>query len=140
MQNQHLARGVFLVAISLVFGLWSLHYQIGAFSHAGPGLFPLLVSGVLLLIGIATLVRSRFIAKVPLTFNPRNIGIVLASLIGFAFVSQHVNMTAGIAFMVFCSTYAGTSYSWVRNLKICAGLLAIAFAMSKLLGVNLPLY
>ena len=140
MINRHLARGLFLVAISLVFGLWSLHYQIGAFSHAGPGLFPLLVSGVLLLIGIATLVRSRFISAEPLTFKPKNIGIVLASLVGFAFISEHVNMTAGIVFMVFCSTYAGTSYSWLRNVKICAGLLAIAFAMSKLLGVNLPLF
>ncbi len=140
MINRHLARGLFLVAISLVFGLWSLNYQIGAFSRAGPGLFPLLVSCVLLLIGIATLVRSRFIAKEPLTFNPKNIGIVLTSLVGFAFISQHVNMIAGIVFMVFCSTYADTSYSWLRNVKICVGLLAIAFAMSKLLGVNLPLY
>jgi hypothetical protein len=140
MNNQHLARGLFLVAISLVFGIWSLRYQIGAFSHAGPGLFPLLVSGVLLLIGIATLVRARFLAPLPLAFNVRNIAIVLGSLCGFAFISEHVNMIAGIVFLVFCSTYAGTSYSWLRNVKISAGLLAIAFAMAKLLGVNLPLF
>ncbi|HEX4233697.1 MAG TPA: tripartite tricarboxylate transporter TctB family protein [Caldimonas sp.] len=140
MNNQHLARGLFLVAISLVFGLWSLNYQIGAFSHAGPGLFPLLVSGVLLLIGIATLVRARFVAPVPLTFNLKNVATVIVSLCGFAVISEHVNMIVGIVFMVFCSTYAGTSYSWLRNVKIAAGLIAIAFAMSRLLGVNLPLY
>jgi hypothetical protein len=140
MKNQHLARGLFLVAISLVFGLWSMTYKVGAFSHAGPGLFPLLVSGLLLLIGVATLVRSRFIAPAPLSFNVRNVAIVIGSLCGFAVISQYVNMTAGIVFMVFCSTYAGTSYSWVRNVKISLGLLAIAFAMSKLLGVNLPLF
>jgi hypothetical protein len=139
MNNQHLARGLFLVAISLVFGIWSLHYQIGAFSHAGPGLFPLLVSGVLLLIGIATLVRARFVAPVPLTFNLKNVATVIVSLCGFAVISEHVNMIAGIVFMVFCSTYAGTSYSWLRNVKISAGLIAIAFALSRLLGVNLPL-
>jgi hypothetical protein len=140
MNNQNLLRGVFLVAISIVFGVWSLRYQIGAFSHAGPGLFPLLVSGVLLLIGIATVVRARFVAPIPMAFNVRNVAIVLASLCGFAFISEHANMILGILFLVFCSTYAGTSYSWVRNVKISAVLIAIAFAMSKLLGVNLPLY
>ncbi len=140
MINRNLARGVFLVAISLLFGVWSLRYQIGAFSHAGPGLFPLLVSCLLFLIGVITVLRSHFVAAVPMEFNYKNVGIVLASLVGFALISKYVDMTAGIFFMVFCSTVAGTPYSVVRNLKICAGLLAIAFAMSRLLGVNLPLF
>ena len=140
MRNGNLVRGLFLIAISLLFGGWSLHYQIGEFSRAGPGLFPLLVSSLLLLIGVVTLIRSRFVDPEPLDFNYRNLAIVLVSLCGFAVISQVVNMIAGIVFMVFVSTYAGTSYSVLRNLKLSAGLIAIAFAMSKLLGVNLPLY
>ena len=140
MIDRNLVRGVFLVAISLVFGLYSLQYQIGQFSRPGPGLFPLLVSCLLLLIGVISGIRSRFIEPVPLTFNFKNVAIVLASLCGFALISTYVNMTVGIVFMVFCSTWAGTSYSVVRNLKVSAGLLAIAFAMSKLLGVNRPLF
>ena len=66
--------------------------------------------------------------------------LILASLCGFAVVSQHLNMIAGIVFMVFCSSFAGTSYSVVRNLKVSAGLIAVAFAFQKLLGLNLPLY
>jgi hypothetical protein len=139
MLNQNLVRGIFLCVISLIFGLWSRHYPIGEFSRAGPGLFPLLVSGILFFIGVVTLVRSHFVEKVPLEFNPKNITLVLVALIGFAVISEHINMTVGIVFMVFCSTLAGTSYSVVRNIKISAVLLAIAFAMSKFLGVNLPL-
>lgn len=140
MNDRNLLRGLFLIAISLLFGIWSLRYQIGAFSRAGPGLFPLLVSCLLLLIGVTTVVRSRFVAREHMHFNVKNVAIVLASLCGFALISAYVNMIAGIVFLVFCSTYAGTSYSVLRNLKVCAGLLAIAFAMSRLLGVNLPLY
>jgi hypothetical protein len=77
---------------------------------------------------------------VHLTFNLKNIALVLGSLCGFAVVSQHLNMIAGIVFMVFCSAFAGTSYSVVRNLKVSAGLIAVAFAFQKLLGINLPLY
>ncbi|RZJ60450.1 MAG: tripartite tricarboxylate transporter TctB family protein, partial [Acidovorax sp.] len=61
-------------------------------------------------------------------------------LCGFAALSHYVNMIAGMVFLVFCSGFAGTSYSVVRNLKIAAVLVGIAFMFQKLLGVNLPLF
>ena len=140
MNDRNVARGLFLVAISLLFGVWSFRYQIGSFSRAGPGLFPLLVSSLLLAIGVVTLLRARFVESLPLQFNVKNVAIVLASLVGFSLISHFVGMAVGIVFLVFCSTYAGTSYSLVRNLKLSAGLLAIAYAMSRLLGANLPLF
>ena len=140
MNNQNLVRGLFLTAIALVFGIWSRTYPQGEFSRAGPGLFPFMVSCLLLAVGVITLVRSRFVERMPIEFNVKNITLVLVGLCGFALISQFVNMIAGIVFMVFCSTYAGTSYSLVRNVKISAGLVAIAFALQKFLGVNLPLY
>jgi hypothetical protein len=129
------------MAISLAFGLQSLRYPIGQFSRAGAGLFPLMVSCLLLLIGVITVVRSHFVERVHLDFQMKNIAIILSSLCGFALISRFLNMTAGIAFMVFCASFAGTSsYSVMRNLKIAAGLIAVAFAFQKLLGFNLPLY
>ena len=129
------------MAISLAFGLQSLRYPIGEFSRAGAGLFPLMVSCLLLLIGVITVVRSHFVERVHLDFQMKNIAIILSSLCGFALASRFLNMTVGIAFMVFCASFAGTSsYSVMRNLKIAAGLIAVAFAFQKLLGFNLPLY
>mgnify|MGYP003694562335 CR=1 FL=1 len=100
-----------------------------------------MVSGLLLLIGLITVVRSRFEKRVALDFNLKNIAIILASLCGFAVISAYVNMIAGIAFMVFFSSLAGQlRIRCVRCLKIAAGLVAVAFAFQKLLGLNLPLY
>ena len=141
MNDRNLVRGLFLMAISLAFGLGSLRYPFGQFGRAGPGLFPLLVSCLLFLIGLITVVRSRFVERVHLNFNVKNIALIVSSLCGFALISEHVNMIAGIVFMVFCASIAGTaSYSVMRNLKIAAGLIAVAFAFQKLLGFNLPLY
>ena len=128
------------MAISLAFGLQSLHYSVGQFSRAGPGLFPLLMSCLLFLIGLITVVRSRFVERLPLNFNLKNIALILSSLCGFAVISEYLNMILGIVFMVFFASFAGTSYSVVRNLKISAGLIAVAYAFQKLLGLNLPLY
>ena len=140
MNNLNLVRGLFLVAISLVVGITSLTYRIGDFAHAGPGLFPLLVSVLLLLIGIATVVRARYVVRVPIDYRVKNIALVLASLCGFVVLSQRVSMIAGILFLVFCSSYAGKSPSWQRSLKISAGLVIVAFMFRNLLGLNLPLY
>ena len=140
MNNRNLLKGLFLVAISLLFGLTSLRYPLGSFGRAGPGMFPFIISSLLFLLGIATIVRALLTERVPMEFNWKNIGLVLLSLCGFAVISEYVNMMLGIVFMVFCATLAGSNYSVVRNLKICAGLIAVAFAFWKGLGLQLPLY
>jgi hypothetical protein len=127
------------MAIALAFGLTALRYPIGDLSRAGPGLFPVMVSSLLLLIGVSTVVRSLFVEPVQLDLHFKNIALILGSLCGFAWISMYLNMVAGIVFMVFCSAFAGSSNSWLRNVKISAGLIAMAFALQKLLGLNLPL-
>ena len=141
MNDRNLMRGLFLAAISLAFGLSSLRYGIGSLKRAGPGLFPLMVSSLLLLIAVTTIVRSR-LERNParLQVNLKNIGLLLLSLCSFALVSRFVNMTVGITVMVFIASFAGASYSIARNVKIALGLIAVAFAFEKLLGLNLPLY
>jgi hypothetical protein len=139
MNNMNLFRGLFLIAFALIFGGTALTYNIGQFSRSGPGLFPLLVSCMLLAIGIVTVVRSRFVPPVPISHNYKNIAVILASLCAFAVVSQHINMLLGIVVLVFCATYAGTNYSVLRNVKITAGLVGVAFIFKDLLGLNLPL-
>jgi hypothetical protein len=140
MNNRNVLKGLFLILVSLGFGLGALRYPMGSFDRAGPGLFPLLVSSLVFVLGVITVVRAMLVERVAMTFNPRNIGLIIVSLIAFVLVSKYVNMIAGIIVMVFCATAAGTSYSIVRNLKIAAGLIAMAFFFQKVLGVQLPLY
>ena len=128
------------MAIALLFGLGALQCKVGEFSHAGPGLFPLLVSCLVFLIGVVTVVRSYFVPPVPISYNVKNIVFILTALGGFAFLSEHVNMIVGILFLVFCSAFAGSGYSVARNLKIAVALIIIAFMFRNLLGLNLPLY
>jgi len=138
--NQNLARGIFLIVFALAFGAQSLSYKVGTLAHAGPGLFPALISAMLLLIGIISVGRSFIVKPIHMELKPRNIAIIIASLCGFALVSSFVNMAAGIVLLVFCSTLAGTDYSWKRNVILSIALLIVALGFQKLLGLNLPLY
>jgi len=141
MIDRNLARGLFLAAIAGAFGIGAIGYSIGSFSHAGPGLFPLMISCLLMVIAVVSIVRSRFVKPEPLTFNPKNLALLLGALCAFALTSHFLNMTAGIVVMVFIAGFAGSAqYSVARNLKVAAGLVAVAFLFHKGLGLNLNLY
>jgi Tripartite tricarboxylate transporter TctB family len=140
MVNQNTGRGLLLAAVALLFLVQAPHYTVGSLSRPGPGLFPVIVASSLLLIGIAIVVRSHFIEAVPLDFRVRNIALIAASLIGFALVSEYVNMIAGIAVMVTMASLASEDFSIPRTAVIAVALCLIAFAMKKGLGVQLPLY
>lgn len=139
MNDRNLLRGLFLAAVALFFGIGAARYPIGTFAHAGPGLFPLMVSCALGAVAIATIIRSRLVTGEKLDFNPKNITLLMAALCGFAIVSKLLDMVAGIVVMVFVASLAGRQFSWKLSALISVGLIAVAFAFQKLLGLNLPL-
>lgn len=139
MPSQSLARGVFLAAVAAFFGLNAMSYRIGDLSRAGPGLFPIIVSGLLMVLAVLTIVQSRLADSPPLQFNFKNIALIMGALIGFVLISKHLSMLAAIVFMVFVASFAGTNVSWKRNLQVAFGLILIAYAFQRFLGLNLRL-
>lgn len=140
MKDQNVLRGLTLMVVALAFGLSSLQYNLGNFTRPGPGLFPLLISGAVGFLGAVVALRSRLLEPQAMDFDLRNIALVTLSLCGMAVLSRHVSMIVGIVFLVFCATAAARPYSVVRNLKVSAGLVAVAFAFDRFLGLHLPLY
>jgi hypothetical protein len=137
--HQKVWRGLALIGVALFFGVQALGLHVGTMDRAGPGLFPLMVSGAVGLIGLVMLVQARFEQAEPARFNPKNIAIILVSLTGFVFIAEHLNVLLAIVYLVFASGLAGTGYSVSRNLKISIALIAIAAGFRYLLGLNLPL-
>ncbi len=137
--NQKVMRGLALIAVALFFGVQASTYHLGNLARAGAGLFPLMISGTVGLIGLVMLVQARFEQAEPMSFNPKNIAIIMASLIGFVLIADHLNVILAIVYLVFASGLAGADYSVVRNLKISVVLIAIAAGFHYLLGLNLPL-
>ena len=140
MNDRNLLKGVFLMGIALAFGLGALKYPIGHLERAGPGFFPLLVSSILFLLGLAMAVRARFRERVPAEFHIKNLAVIIGSLVGFAVLSRYVNMSVGIAFLVFGSALAGTKFSWKRSAILTAALIIIAVIFERGLGLQLHLY
>ena len=99
MNHRDRLKGIFLIAIALAFGLGALNYSIGKVERAGPGFFPLLVSSILFVLGVAMVVRAQFTKRVPAEFNVKNMPSSW-SLAAFALLSAYVAMSLGIIALV----------------------------------------
>ncbi|MGJ4912981.1 tripartite tricarboxylate transporter TctB family protein [Bradyrhizobium sp. HKCCYLRH2060] len=138
--NRDLAKGLSLLAIALFFGLQARGYSLGTLGRAGPGMFPLVVSALLFLVGLAIVVRTRLVSAGKLEFKARNIALVAAGLLSFVLLSEHVNMLVGLVVMVLVTSYAASDFKLSRALALSAVLASVALAMKLGLGLQLPLY
>ncbi|WP_257168043.1 tripartite tricarboxylate transporter TctB family protein [Bradyrhizobium sp. SRS-191] len=138
--NRDLAKGLSLIAIALVFGLQARGYSLGTLGRAGPGMFPLVVSALLFLVGLAIVVRTRLVSGGRLEFKARNIALVAAGLLSFVLLSENVNMLVGLVVMVLITSYAASDFKLSRALMLSAVLASVALAMKLGLGLQLPLY
>jgi len=91
-------------------------------------------------VALVTIIRAYFVPAVNMTYNFKNIAIIIGSLVAFALFSMYVNMIAGVVALVFFSGLAAKTYSFSRNAKITVCLLGVAFVFKSMLGLNLPLY
>ncbi|MBC9878635.1 tripartite tricarboxylate transporter TctB family protein [Bradyrhizobium sp. INPA01-394B] len=138
--NRDLVKGLSLLAIALFFGLQANSYPLGTLGRAGPGMFPLVVSALLFLVGSAIVVRTRIVRGDRLEFKARNIALVAAGLLSFVLLSGYVNMLVGLTVMVLISSYAASDFKLSRALALSAVLACVALAMKLGLGLQLPLY
>lgn len=131
--------GLVFMVIALTFGSVALNYNVGTIDNPGPGFFPLVIGSMLFVTGVVTLISGYLLSSEPIDFKLKNISAITLSLLGFTVATQYINMIAGIIVLVTISSLAASTHSITRNIKIIAGLVAVAFAFKYLLGLNLPL-
>lgn len=139
MKNKSVGIGIAFIVISVLFGISGLQYPLGTVDQPGPAFFPVAVSVLLCALGIAMTVKGLAEEPAPIDYRLKNIAIISTALLGFAAATDYINMIAGIVILVTVSSFAATSYSVARVVKIVIGLVAVAFAFKYLLGLNLPL-
>jgi hypothetical protein len=137
--NKKLITGILFTGFALAFGITSLNYRVGTLTDSGPGMFPIIVSGILLLIGVSIIIESFFVAKEPLDLKINNVAIITLGLISFALITNYIGMVAGIFALVIIASFAANSFSILRVTKIAFGLIVVAYTFKHFLGLNLPL-
>ncbi|MEK6744373.1 MAG: tripartite tricarboxylate transporter TctB family protein [Nitrospirota bacterium] len=131
--------------IYIVFGTAAIiiarDYGMGSALKMGPAYFPMVLSVMLILIGVASLVRSFIRPGSPISrYAFKGLLLVTASTVLFGLVVRGAGLVIALPLLVIISSYASHQFRWKYSLAMAAGLTVFCILIFlKGLGVPLPM-
>jgi hypothetical protein len=136
--------GLIFAGFGAAFGYAATGYPIGTAFRMGPGYFPIVLAGVLVVLGIAILVKGVTAAAADTPIGPipwRSAILVIAALIFFGATVRGLGLVGALAGTAFLSALASRLNGPVAALAIAATLTAACVAIFHYgLGVAVPLF
>jgi len=116
-------------------------YSMGTAIKMGPAYFPTILGGLLLLIGVISVVRSFIVAGAPIgAFAFNGLVLVTVSVVAFGFVVRGLGLAIALPLLIIVSAYGSTRFRWRPTLVMAAGLtIFCVFVFLKGLGIPLPI-
>lgn len=148
MENQKalndIVSGVLFIVIGFAFGYAASGYQIGTALRMGPGYFPLVLAGLLCLIGIGIVIkgfRSTSGGEPIGVFPWRGMILLLGALTFFGMTIRGLGLVPCLFITVFASAMASRSTTLVGALVLAVFMVVFCVAIFIYgLGVPLPLF
>ena len=136
--------GLIFVGFGAAFGYAATGYPIGTALRMGPGYFPLVLAGALVLLGLAILVKGVTAAAsdTPVGIIPwRGAVFVLGALVYFGATVRGLGLVLALLGAAFLSAFASRQNGPVAALAIAAALTAACVVIFHYgLGVTVPLF
>ncbi|EAU39891.1 hypothetical protein FP2506_17484 [Fulvimarina pelagi HTCC2506] len=139
LKDRDLLSGLLFLAIGGGFAIGALDLSIGTARRMGPGYFPLMIGGLLALIGLALMVKS-IIRRRPVPIERlylRPVTGLTLSICTFAFVIEEAGLVLTCIATVVVAGIASSETKWTENGLIAIGMAAFAVVVFKLL-LGLP--
>jgi hypothetical protein len=127
-----LLAGLIFMGFGLAFGYASLNYSIGTALRMGPGYFPLLLSGLMVLLGIVITVQSFFVGadETPLGRVPwLGLVLIIGALVFFGLTVRGLGLAPALFVTTFLSAYASERTGILEALALAAGLVAVSMVI-----------
>lgn len=124
--------GAFFVA-------WSFaHYQMGSAVRMGPGYFPAVLGGLLVLLGVMVLLQSlAFDGPKVEAFHFKPLVLVCVSVVAYGYLMQPGGLAVATAVAVIIGAMAGNEFKW-REVWIVALVLVVFSYLVFVKGLTLP--
>ena len=134
--------GLIFVAIGLGFVLLAQSYRLGTMHRMGPGMFPMLVGGVLAALGVVITLRALAFAGDPLPrFQARPLAISLLAIASFGLALQWLGLAAAVVALVLIGGCASREVRLRENVPLAAAMVVFSIAIFVwLLGLPLPVW
>ena len=116
-------------------------YSMGTAIKMGPAYFPTILGGLLLFIGVISVIRSFIVAGAPIgAFAFKGFALVTISVLVFGFIVRGLGLAIALPLLIIISAYGSTRFRWRPTLVMAAGLtIFCVFVFLKGLGIPLPI-
>jgi hypothetical protein len=138
--RKELLAGAAFVAFGLAFAVASARYEIGTALQMGPGFFPLVCGGVLVLLGVAIVVTG-LVAGGDEDLGPvpwRSAALLIAAIVVFGVTVRGLGLLLALLLTALLSALAGHRTGVVAAAVIAGGLTALCVVIF-VLALQLPL-
>ncbi|MDA8124958.1 MAG: tripartite tricarboxylate transporter TctB family protein [Deltaproteobacteria bacterium] len=114
------------------------HYPFGSALSMGPGYFPMVLSGILIVFGLIIMLRGmRKSAKIQGNWSLRAMIILPLSIVLFGFLMELAGFLPALVSLVFLSAASGREFKFVEVLLLSLFLAVLSGAMF-IWGLGLP--
>lgn len=132
--------GVLYVLFGVSAILIARDYGMGTAFKMGPGYFPTILGGLLLVIGAVAVIRSFSVPGPPVgTFAFKGLLVVCLSVLVFGLIVRGAGLAVALPLLVVATAGASEKFRWGPTLIIAAGItIFCVLVFLKGLGVPLP--
>lgn len=133
--------GVIYIAVGGAAIVLGRDYGLGTAMKMGPAYFPVILSGLLILIGSLSVIRSFIKPGTPVgTVAWKGLTMIIGATVLFGFIVRGAGMAIALPLLVIISAYASNRFSWKYALALAAGVTVFCILVFQVgLGVPLPI-
>src|SRR5690242_9998768 len=136
--NKDFLSGVHFIGIGALGIYLAQDYPMGSALRMGPGYFPIVLSGMLILFGIYCLIQGLLKPeKLPGNWSPRALFILPLATVVFGLLMEHGGFIPALIALVVISAYAGSEFKLVEVILMAIGLTIGSWALF-IWGLGLP--
>lgn len=136
--NKDFWAGLMLIAIGAAAMFISRDYRFGSALRMGPGFFPVILSGVLIVFGVCIMaVGLKSGEKIQGRLSLRALILLPLSLVLFGVLMEKAGFLPALVALVFLSAFSGREFKFVE-VSLLTVLLTVASAALFIWGLGLP--
>ena len=138
--QKDLLAGLLFTALGLAMAVGTQDYEIGTARRMGPGYFPMLLSGLLVILGVAIAIRAFFgsegrVGK--MAWTP--LAIITVAVVVFGLTIRGAGLVPATVLLVVISLLASIHFRLRTAIWLSVGLAVFAYLVFSY-GLNLPMY
>jgi uncharacterized membrane protein len=137
-RNKDFLAGALMMSIAAIAFHMALDYPFGSALRMGPGYFPRVLAGILMVFGVYVMIRGlKTGEKVQGVWGWKALALITASLWIFGWLMERVGMIPSLVVMFFVSALAGHEFRFKEVLVLATVMIIFAWAVF-IYGLGLP--